>query len=173
MFMHTHEDNKFVFHAFVNSFVHSIIFPKDNVFFCMKCVNKQVNQLLKKLFKTKLIFFHLLLKNVFYHFFFLWKGGHNLVHRHLHWFWEGFLLVMTKMLIWHRSKQVRTLTRLLRSLSDKKTWERHELPYSHRYKLNSTANVILQEWLWYQMTQKGWCAIKRKSKPNQCDMPWH
>ena len=27
-------------------------------------------------------------------------------------------------------------------------WERHELSYSLSYELNSTINVLLQEWLW-------------------------
>ena len=44
----------------------------------------------------------------------------------------------------YRSKQVRTPVALFRLLSDKYSWERHELPYSPIYGLNSIAAVLLK-----------------------------
>ena len=49
----------------------------------------------------------------------------------------------------NRSKRVRTPVALLRSLSDKYPWKRYELAYPQSYGLNSTATVLLGEWLWH------------------------
>ena len=44
-----------------------------------------------------------------------------------------------------QSKQVRTPIALLRSLSDKYPWERHEPPYIPRYGSNSITAVIFKD----------------------------
>ena len=44
--------------------------------------------------------------------------------------------------LWNRRKRVQNSVALLRSLSDKYTWERHELPYPPIYGLNITTNVL-------------------------------
>ena len=49
----------------------------------------------------------------------------------------------------NRSKRVRTQVALLRSLSDKYSWERYEPPYPPSYGLNSIIAVLLEGWLWY------------------------
>ena len=49
----------------------------------------------------------------------------------------------------NRSKRVRTPVALLHSLSGKYPWERYEPPYPSSYGLNSTATVLLWEWLWH------------------------
>ena len=49
----------------------------------------------------------------------------------------------------NRSKRVRTLVTLLRSLSGKYPWERYEPPYPPNYELDSTTTVLLGEWLWH------------------------
>ncbi len=41
------------------------------------------------------------------------------------------------------------------SLSDKYPWERYEPPYPPSYGLNSTTIVLLGEWLWHKITNKG------------------
>ena len=49
----------------------------------------------------------------------------------------------------NRSTRVRTPVALLPSLSDKYPWERYEPPYPPSYLFNSTAFVLLGEWLWH------------------------
>ena len=49
----------------------------------------------------------------------------------------------------NRSKRVLTPVVLLRSLSGKYPWEKHEPPYPPSYVSNSTTTVLLGEWLWY------------------------
>ena len=44
---------------------------------------------------------------------------------------------------------VRSPVELLRSLSDKYSWERYEPTYPPNYGLNSTTTVLLGEWLWH------------------------
>ena len=53
---------------------------------------------------------------------------------------------------------------LLHSLSDKYPWERYEPPNPPSYRLNSTTTVLLEGWLWHQITYKGWCAIKQRNQ---------
>ena len=50
----------------------------------------------------------------------------------------------------NRTKRVGSPVMLLRSLSNKYSWERYETPYSPSYVLglNSTTNVLLEGWLW-------------------------
>ena len=64
----------------------------------------------------------------------------------------------------NRSKRVRTSGALLRSLSGKYPWKRYEPPYSPRYRLNSNTTVLLGEWLWHQITNKSWYAIKQRNQ---------
>ena len=49
----------------------------------------------------------------------------------------------------YRSKSVRTIVALLRSLSDKYTWEKYEPSYLPSYGLNSTNTVLLEGWIWH------------------------
>ena len=49
----------------------------------------------------------------------------------------------------NRSKRVSTSIAPLRSISGKYPWERYESPYPPHYGLNSTATVLLGEWLWH------------------------
>ena len=49
----------------------------------------------------------------------------------------------------NRSTRVRTPVMLLRSLSDKYSWERYEPPYPSSYGLNSISVVLLERWLWH------------------------
>ena len=51
--------------------------------------------------------------------------------------------------------RVRTPVALLRLLSDKYPWERYEPPYPPSYGLNSTTTVLLEGWLWHEITYKG------------------
>ena len=44
-------------------------------------------------------------------------------------------------------------------------WEMYEPPYSSGYGLNRTTIVLLEGWLWHQITYKGWYAIKQRQKP--------
>ena len=50
------------------------------------------------------------------------------------------------------------------SLSEKYLRERYESPYPVSYGLNSTTTVLLGEWLWHQITYKGWYAIKQRNR---------
>ena len=59
-----------------------------------------------------------------------------------------------------RSKRVQTPLMLLCSISDKYLWERHEPLYPPIYGLNSTTTVLLKGWIWHEITQEGWYAIK-------------
>ena len=64
---------------------------------------------------------------------------------------------------------MRTPVAQLRWLSDKYPWEMYEPPYPPNYEINSTTIVLLEEWLWHWITNKGWYAIKQRNqtKPNQ------
>ena len=75
--------------------------------------------------------------------------------------------------LWNRSEWVRTPVMLLRLLSGKYSYERYEPPYPPSYGLNSTTTV-LGEWLWHEITYKGWYAIKQRNqtKPNLGNMKW-
>ena len=51
-------------------------------------------------------------------------------------------------------KRAQTLIVRLHLLSDKYPWERYELPHPHpSYGLNSTASVLQQKGIWYQIKQ--------------------
>ena len=47
---------------------------------------------------------------------------------------------------------------------DKYPWERYEPLYPPSYGLNSTATVLLEQWLLHYITYKGWCAIKQRNQ---------
>ena len=44
------------------------------------------------------------------------------------------------------------------------TWERYENPDPPSYRLNSITDVLLQGWLWHEITHEGWYAIKHKNQ---------
>ena len=63
-----------------------------------------------------------------------------------------------------RSKRVRTLVTLLRSLSDKYPWKRYDPSYPSTSGLNSTTTVLLEVWLWHWITQECSYAIKHQNQ---------
>ena len=63
-----------------------------------------------------------------------------------------------------QSKQVQNPVSLLCSLSDSYSWDRYEPPYPLSCWLNTIAAVLLQWWLWFYITHKGWYAIKQRNQ---------
>ena len=68
-------------------------------------------------------------------------------------------IVANVLVLRHRSEQVQTPVTLLRHFWTN-TLGKGMKPLIHpSYGLNSTATVLLQGWLWYQITHEGWYAI--------------
>ena len=67
-------------------------------------------------------------------------------------------------------KRVQTPVMLLCPLLDKYHWERHEPPYPLSYGLSSTTTFLLEGWIWHQITQEDWYAIKQQNKNHDVQM---